>query len=47
MKEGLFMIMGNLRFQREYLAIYKNNTESTTHVMRTGLNSLKMLKLLK
>lgn len=31
MKEGLFMIMGNLRFQQEYFRIYKNNTESTTH----------------
>ncbi|EZS10418.1 hypothetical protein W649_01113, partial [Staphylococcus aureus VET0426R] len=25
MKEGLFMIMGNLRFQQEYFRIYKNN----------------------
>ncbi|SUK37323.1 thioester reductase domain-containing protein [Staphylococcus aureus] len=30
MKEGLFMIMGNLRFQQEYF-VYTKYTESTTH----------------
>lgn len=47
MKEGLFMIMGNLRFQQEYFRIYKIIQNQRHTVMRIGLNSLKMLKLLK
>ncbi|EZS90413.1 hypothetical protein W470_00583 [Staphylococcus aureus VET0159R] len=47
MKEGLFMIMGNLRFQQEYFRIYKNNTESTTHRNAYWVKLVKMLKLLK
>lgn len=31
MKEGLYMIMGNMKFQQEYFRIYSNHTESTTH----------------
>lgn len=52
MKEGLYMIMGNMKFQQEYFRIYSNHTESTTHrntywvKLATNVDTQQMMRAL-